>query len=58
MTQRFPWSELMRFGLHHLRLSPRDFWNSTLREIASAGASPETMRLQNLQTLMRLYPDD
>lgn len=59
----FPWSEAMRFGFGILRLSPRDFWAMTPRELASAfealsGRSRATPpQRQTLETLMQTYPD-
>jgi uncharacterized phage protein (TIGR02216 family) len=54
----FPWARLMEAGLGQLRLSPRDFWNATPREIAAAfGAWRIPMRRGELDDLMRRYPD-
>ena len=36
MAEAFPWCAAMRFGLGTLRLSPRDFWAMTPRELAAA----------------------
>jgi uncharacterized phage protein (TIGR02216 family) len=58
MTQEFPWTEVMRFGLHHLKLSPRDFWNSTLRELVCGSVPTERMPRQYLNHLMELHPDE
>lgn len=57
---RFPWTEYMRLGLGVLRLSPREFWAATPREIAAAfpGARRETMGRAGLAALMQRYPDD
>lgn len=55
----FPWDQLMKLGLGHLRLSPNEFWRSTLREISSAtGVSPRPLLRQTLNELMEQYPDE
>ena len=57
---RFPWAEMMAMGLGTLRLSPRDFWAATPREIAAAfphrrpGALPRAM----LDQLLEQFPDE
>lgn len=58
----FPWRELMAFGLGQLRLSPRDFWTMTPREIAAAMEGVAGIRATppdrgTLDTLMTRYPD-
>lgn len=50
----------MRAGLGDLRLSPREFWAATPREIAAAfdrggGAAPARA---DLEALMQAYPDE
>jgi uncharacterized phage protein (TIGR02216 family) len=61
-TQRFPWAQLMRLGIHDLKFTPTEFWRSTLRELGSAAgphvppASLSELR-QNLNTMMEQYPD-
>lgn len=50
----------MAAGLGLLRLSPRDFWSMTPRELAAAlGAmSPEAApRRDELEAMMRAFPD-
>ncbi|RFC64226.1 phage tail assembly chaperone [Fulvimarina endophytica] len=32
----FPWDDVLAFGLGVLKLSPRDFWAATPRELAAA----------------------
>lgn len=55
----FPWAEMMAAGLGTLRLSPREFWAATPREIAAAfpargrGALPRSA----LDQLMQQFPD-
>jgi uncharacterized phage protein (TIGR02216 family) len=57
--ERFPWARLMEVGLGRLKLSPRDFWQSTPREIAAAFGSPRAaMARPDLEDLMRRHPDD
>ena len=55
----FPWGRIMHLGMGHLRLSPPEFWRSTLREITSAmGLPPRPVLRQTLNQLMEQYPDD
>ena len=56
--EKFPWARFMELGLGVLRLSPKDFWNATPREIAAAfgGAAPQLHRA-SFEDLMRRYPD-
>jgi uncharacterized phage protein (TIGR02216 family) len=48
----------MHLGLGVLRLSPRDFWAATPREIAAAfgGPAPQVLRV-TIEELMKRYPD-
>lgn len=49
----------MRLGMGVLRLSPRDFWAATPREIAAAFAPKRSgFRRDDLLTLMQQFPDD
>jgi uncharacterized phage protein (TIGR02216 family) len=53
----------MQLGLGVLRLSPRDFWAMTPRELEaalSAGVAhaPRPMARPDLERLMQLFPDD
>jgi uncharacterized phage protein (TIGR02216 family) len=53
----------MAFGLGVLRLSPRDFWSMTPRELASAtdgvyGVKPGAPSRATLDELMRAFPDE
>lgn len=49
----------MRLGIGHLRMSPQEFWRSTLREIASAtGVPPRPLLRQTLNDLMENFPDE
>ncbi|RYF88996.1 MAG: phage tail assembly chaperone [Caulobacteraceae bacterium] len=61
----FPWSEAMAFGFGVMRLSSREFWGLTPRELAAAfgGAgghgrrgSPPTR--DGLTEMMRRFPDE
>jgi uncharacterized phage protein (TIGR02216 family) len=55
----FPWQRLMELGLGQLRLSPREFWNATPREMAAAFGAPRAGPTRNdLNELMRMYPDE
>ena len=59
----FPWPEAMRFGFGVMRLSSRDFWGLTPRELASAfealsGRSRAAAPTRNvLAGLMAAFPD-
>lgn len=60
-----PWPELMQLGLGNLRLSPRDFWQLTPRELHAAlgkittavEASAMPPERTVLEDLMRAHPD-
>ena len=55
----FPWDAAMRLGLGRLRLSPREFWAMTLRELAAAaGPMQAPMSRGELERMMAKYPDD
>lgn len=56
---RFPWRRMMELGLGVLRLSPRDFWAATPREIAAAFPAQHapTMGRAALDDLMQHFPD-
>jgi uncharacterized phage protein (TIGR02216 family) len=48
----------MQLGLGVLRLSPREFWAATPREIAAAfGGPPSRLARDSFEDLMRRYPD-
>lgn len=49
----------MRLGMGVLRLSPKDFWAATPREIAAAfGPQRAGLGRDDLLTLMQTFPDD
>ncbi|MEO8883886.1 MAG: rcc01693 family protein [Devosia sp.] len=60
----FPWSDAMRFGFGQLRLSSRDFWGLTPRELAAAfeGASGRSRsrppERATIDRLMMAFPDE
>ena len=59
----FPWREAMGFGLGVLRLSPRDFWSMTPRELRAAqlgltGGRVAAPERQTLADLMVRFPDE
>lgn len=60
----FPWDEAMRLGFGVMRLSSREFWGLTPRELAAAlGGGPPGGRgappsRAGLSELMRRYPDE
>jgi uncharacterized phage protein (TIGR02216 family) len=58
----FPWAEAIGFGLGTLRLSTRDFWAMTPRELAFAfraihGSGTSPLQREALDALMRRFPD-
>lgn len=58
----FPWAEAMRLGFGVMRLSSRDFWGLTPRELAAAfgagvGRSSPPSR-EGLAEMMRRFPDE
>lgn len=62
--QSFPWRQAMAIGLGVLRLSPRDFWSMTPRELEAAfvgltqGGHPVSpMSAAELDALMKRHPD-
>lgn len=60
--KRFPWETAMGFGLGVLKLSPREFWGMTPRELALAyealsGRRPVSPGRDALEELMRRFPD-
>ena len=59
--QPFPWETMMRAGLGLLRLSSRDFWAMTPRELAVALgqlAQPRAAPSRAVfDALMRAFPD-
>jgi uncharacterized phage protein (TIGR02216 family) len=60
-VSRFPWGTIMQLGIGRLRLSPEQFWRSTLRELViAAGLTSHGSPLlrQNLEEMMRSFPDD
>jgi uncharacterized phage protein (TIGR02216 family) len=62
-ARRFPWDDAIALGLGLLRLSPRDFWAMTPREIALAlrpyggGEAVRPPGREAVTALMALYPD-
>lgn len=58
----FPWREAMAIGFGVLRLSSREFWALTPRELAAAiegltGKTQAPMDRIRLEDLMRRFPD-
>lgn len=58
----FPWDEAMAFGFGVLRLSSRDFWGLTPRELAAAfgarsGRTSPPSR-EDLAEMMTRFPDE
>lgn len=63
-ARQFPWDQLIGMGLGRLRLSPRDFWTMTPRELASvlrglnaASGAVTAPRRGTLEALMTTFPD-
>ncbi|MEX0628288.1 MAG: rcc01693 family protein [Cucumibacter sp.] len=59
---RFPWAEAMRLAFGLMRLSPRDFWALTPRELAAvaealAWVAPTAPSRAALDQLMQKFPD-
>jgi uncharacterized phage protein (TIGR02216 family) len=57
-----PWDTLIAFGLVRLRLSPKDFWALSLRELNLMAAPFAAPRMAlpgrtELEALARRYPD-
>ena len=49
---------MMELGMGVLRMSPKDFWNATPREIAAALGGPvPTLARSSFEDLMKRYPD-
>jgi uncharacterized phage protein (TIGR02216 family) len=62
LNRPFPWKQAIGFGLGVLRLSPKQFWRMTPRELAYAieavtGRSAPLDR-DGLTALMKRYPDE
>ena len=59
---RFPWEAAMQFGFGVLKLSSKEFWGLTPRELASAfGARSGRVAApsrEGLRGLMAAYPDE
>ena len=58
----FPWDDAMRLGFGVLKLSSRDFWGLTPRELAAAfealsGPHRVPPDRERLKTLMERFPD-
>lgn len=60
----FPWNQAMRLGFGQLRLSSRDFWQMTPRELAAAiaglgGTITATLPISRprFDELTKLFPD-
>lgn len=58
----FPWAEAMAIGFGVLRLSSRDFWALTPRELAAAirglsGGTVPPMSRERLEELAKRFPD-
>ena len=63
-ARRFPWDDAVALGLGLLRLSPRDFWAMTPRELALAprlyggGEAARPPGREAVEALMALFPDN
>lgn len=58
----FPWDEAMRLGFGVMRLSSREFWGLTPRELAAAfgkgGGRGSPPSREGFAELMRRFPDE
>ena len=57
LSERFPWLALMRLGIGTYHLSPREFWNCTLRELVFVRDGGGVSR-QVLVEMMKEWPDE
>jgi uncharacterized phage protein (TIGR02216 family) len=56
---KFPWGALLRTGLLDMHMAPRDFWQSTLRELSAVfPKSQNTPDRDALTKLMNEFPDE
>nr|WP_157094135.1 rcc01693 family protein [Brucella pseudogrignonensis] len=59
--QPFPWEEVMRAGFGLLRLSSKDFWAMTPRELGAVlgpvSQSTNALSRATLDALMHAFPD-
>lgn len=56
----FPWADAMRLGFGVLKLSSKEFWGLTPRELAAAfggAAGPRPPERSELGRLMERFPD-
>jgi Conserved hypothetical phage protein (DUF2376). len=58
----FPWQQAMGIAFAWLRLSPKDFWAMSPRELAAAlsvfePGEGQALQRRELEELMRLFPD-
>lgn len=61
-SEPFPWREAMAIGFGVLKLSSREFWSLTPRELAAAiegltGRGEAPMGRERLKELARRFPD-
>jgi uncharacterized phage protein (TIGR02216 family) len=62
VSDKFPWRAVMGFGLGRLRLSPREFWAATLRELSAAaeaigGVRGAPIERAAFDELIKRFPD-
>lgn len=61
-VRAFPWAEAMHLGFGVLRLSSKEFWGLTPRELAAAVSSPGGRqgppRREDLASMMAQFPDE
>ena len=65
--QILPWQDLMRIGLGQLKLTPKQFWNTTPRELKCdiegelnafiGDGLHNPLSKSNLEKLMKKFPD-
>jgi uncharacterized phage protein (TIGR02216 family) len=57
----FPWDEAAQFAFGRLKLSPREFWRTTPKELAMASNAmsrrTQPIKPEDFQSLMKAFPD-
>lgn len=58
-SKGWDWVQVIHFGLFHMRLSPADFWQLSVREMRALlpPLKNKMMQRDDLENLLNLYPD-